>query len=319
MYLKITLFLLFSYCNTFGAIAERTLVKTLDGTVPIETISENSKIVTLDLRSNQFETSPITHISSTPKTTVYQITTAVDIIYCTQDQFFYDPMYELWLPAKNISPDNHFLTSNLQIIPCLSIEKIELNEPTIFYDITLTKPHTLFISNAEILTHNFVPMVFGISFALGEGISMSGLGAGLGALGLGLWKKFGNKPELKFAQLEREYGNTCAGGSPEEDPDDKVENMRKLFETTSFGKKLKHACPKTKFIDSKTNSQIYKITKDIPESGLKKGDMIYLDKFHKNHLEVFRNEECISVLNLDGSINKIKTPKAIGRELLIKK
>lgn len=138
----------------FGAIAHSTLVKTLEGTIPIETISENSAIVTLDPHSHRFATSPAKHITSSTQITAYQITTTADILLCTQDQFFYDPIYEQWVPAKNISSDNHFLTSDLQIIPRQDIEKIKLNEPAIFYEITLEKPHTLFISQAKILTHN---------------------------------------------------------------------------------------------------------------------------------------------------------------------
>lgn len=276
MYLKITLFLLFSHCTMFGAIAHGTLVKTLDNTIPIETILENSAIVTLDPHSHRFATSPAKHITSSTQITAYQITTTADILLCTQDQFFYDPIYEQWVPAKNISSDNHFLTSDLQIISCLSIEKIELNEPAIFYEITLEKPHTLFISQANILTHNFVPVVFGISFALGEGISMSGLGAGLGALGLGLWKKFGNKPELKFAQIEREYGNTCAGGSPE-DPDKKKYPHGKYEDATYHHQNSKNGkSPSPKNGQNALDNSL-KIKEDAPHRiGISNGKFVVL-------------------------------------------
>ncbi len=38
---------------------------------------------------------------------------------------------------------------------------------------------------------------------------------------------------------------------------------------------------------------------------LKKGDLIYLDKYHGDHFEVFRRNRCKKVLNLDGSLNKV--------------
>ncbi len=50
-----------------------------------------------------------------------------------------------------------------------------------------------------------------------------------------------------------------------------VASMNKAFKTTKFGKKIKPYLRKTKFVDIKTDSQIFKVTKKIPEYGLKEG------------------------------------------------
>jgi len=94
-------------------------------------------------------------------------------------------------------------------------------------------------------------------------------------------------------------------------------NMKEVFNKTDFGKKLKDCSQKTKYIDAKTNSQIYEVTKDMPEYGLKKGDKFYLDKYHKDHLEVFRNNKGETILNLDGSMYH-NANKALSRRLKIK-
>ena len=93
-----------------------------------------------------------------------------------------------------------------------------------------------------------------------------------------------------------------------------VNNMQEFFDT-DFGEQLKKSVRKTK--RHYDGQAIYEVVdKNIP--GLKKGDQIYLDGMHKDHLEVFtRNGKISQVINLDGSINVRKTEEAIrqGRRL----
>ena len=93
-----------------------------------------------------------------------------------------------------------------------------------------------------------------------------------------------------------------------------VNNMQEFFET-DFGEQLKKSVRKTK--RHYDGQAIYEVVdKSIP--GLKKGDQVYLDGMHKDHLEVFtRNGKISQVINLDGSINVRKTEEAIrqGRKL----
>ena len=79
-----------------------------------------------------------------------------------------------------------------------------------------------------------------------------------------------------------------------------VNNMSEFFET-EFGQKLKKVLQKTsKRYDGQS---VYKVTEDVGDI-LKKGDQIYLDGLHKNHLEVFdRNGKLRTILNLDGTEN----------------
>jgi hypothetical protein len=99
---------------------------------------------------------------------------------------------------------------------------------------------------------------------------------------------------------------------------EKIANIKELFQKNEFGKIIEKGSIKTKKVDVKTNSQIYELIEKLSEYNLKKGDLFYLDKFHGDHIEVFRNDKCIGVFNLDGTINEIKTAKAIGRDLMYK-
>ena len=94
----------------------------------------------------------------------------------------------------------------------------------------------------------------------------------------------------------------------------KVNNMNEFFQT-EFGRKLKQSLRKT---SRKYQGQtVYEVV-DKGIDGLKKGDLVYLDGLHKDHLEVFnRNGRISQVLNLDGSKNLSNTEIAFreGRRI----
>ncbi|OLF50273.1 hemagglutinin [Streptococcus acidominimus] len=84
------------------------------------------------------------------------------------------------------------------------------------------------------------------------------------------------------------------------------------FLSSDFGREIGDKLQKTKKrYDGQT---VYKVTEDIGD--LKKGDQLYLDGLHKDHLEVFdKRGKFQQVLNLDGTTNNIKTDRGIGRRL----
>jgi len=88
--------------------------------------------------------------------------------------------------------------------------------------------------------------------------------------------------------------------------------MKEFFRDTEFGQRLKNVVRKTS--QQKHGQTIYEVTCDLREYGLRKGDKLYLDGMHKNHLEVYRkNCSFKTILNLDGSENKEKALRAAGR------
>ncbi|WP_306438074.1 hemagglutinin repeat-containing protein [Mycoavidus sp. SF9855] len=93
-----------------------------------------------------------------------------------------------------------------------------------------------------------------------------------------------------------------------------VDNMEQFFNGTEFGKEVKRVTiPTNEFYHGE---RIYKATEGIGVE-IKDGDLMYLDKQHKNHLEVYSgNRVSRNVLNLDGTINVVKTNKAQGRRLV---
>jgi len=94
----------------------------------------------------------------------------------------------------------------------------------------------------------------------------------------------------------------------------KVNNMAEFLRDTEFGKELKN---KVTHIGKSWDGQaIYQLNEKIKKYGLQFGDYLYLDKLHKDHLEVFTQKKKLRcVLNLNGTINNIKTNQ-IPRRIL---
>lgn len=77
--------------------------------------------------------------------------------------------------------------------------------------------------------------------------------------------------------------------------------MKEFFEL-DFGKTLQGKVDKVK------GTPMYRVTKEIDHPYLTKGDYFYLDRLHKDHIEVFNKHGRINgVLNLDGSKNNAKS------------
>ena len=110
------------------------------------------------------------------------------------------------------------------------------------------------------------------------------------------------------AETEVLVHNDCGGNIVETIL--KVNNMKEFFSTT-FGKSIKGALYKTK--KRYQGQSIYQITKKIDNEYLSKGDFLYLDNLHKDHLEIFNDKgKAKAVLNLNGTLNFEKTDKILS-------
>ena len=92
-----------------------------------------------------------------------------------------------------------------------------------------------------------------------------------------------------------------------------VGNMGELLKSSGFGSDIADSITKTsKNFQGQT---VYRVTEKI-DGVFKRGDQLYLDAQHMNHLEVFnKNNQFVKVLNLDGTLNRIKTDAGEGRTL----
>lgn len=91
---------------------------------------------------------------------------------------------------------------------------------------------------------------------------------------------------------------------------DRASNMAQFLKASEFGKSIAGSLAKT----SKQfhGQSVFKVTEKVGGTVLKKGDQVYLDAKHKDHLEVLDSKgNAKAVLNLDGTVNAAKTEAAI--------
>ncbi|HGO7258275.1 TPA: DUF637 domain-containing protein [Neisseria meningitidis] len=95
-----------------------------------------------------------------------------------------------------------------------------------------------------------------------------------------------------------------------------VPNMSTYMKNNPFGKQLAQISEKTT-LPTQQGQSVFLVKRN--QGLLKTDDRFYLDGQHKNHLEVFdKNGNFKFVLNMDGSLNQMKTGAAKGRKLNLK-
>ena len=232
-----------------AAIAQGTLVSTPLGFVAVEDLHPGDRVKSIDAKELV-----ITNITICTVDTVICVVTDKTNLCLSKDHRLYDPVLAKWVPVKSFIAGSALLDRKAHC--CLVQSVNSINSPCLVYEISLEAPHQFYVSDAELLTHNFVPIAVGISFAIGSGISISGIGMGIGALGLGLWHKIKGSKKVELAQFDmgqqmRQQRNAqnknaeqSAAGGPPEDPkkDDKDKKKRKINEVSKseFFKSVKN-------------------------------------------------------------------------------
>ena len=167
---------------------------------------------------------------------------------------------------------------------------------------------------------------YAIAFALATGAKAGGKGRPIGSRSIKNSSSEGKAAKASTSKATAAIGEKSVGPyntaeksnmgynkvKPYQPNKDAVDNMGTLLKQPGFGSDIRNNTTKTK--DRYDGQAIYKADRNF--GNVKKGDLIYLDGQHKNHLEVFdKNGNFKAVFNLDGSINRAKTDSAKGRKL----
>jgi hypothetical protein len=243
-YLLIVSFVISSYL--LGSLVEGTLVKTPNGLVPIEKLNVGDDVMSYGPHKT-IKPVKILRITKEIAPSRLIIVTEQGSFVAAKDQFFYSDTY-YWVAATAISDEHALLDVNSQVNQCGN--SFIVNEDTTIYKVTIEFPHVLFISDLQIVTHNFLPPIaIGVSlaFGIGEGSLCTGVGLSCGALAV--WKLLtGSKAAEVTLQLNnsdyhrgrKEKINTSLPSNSPEDPEDKYKERKKNETTkTEFFKKIK--------------------------------------------------------------------------------
>ena len=211
------------------------------------------------LKNDAFPDVKIENIQSMLVESIYVITTKHGAITASADQLFYEITSEKFIPAEQIRTGHLLLTKDIKALQCTSVEF--KNIQTIVYDLTLAEPHLFFSSDAQVLTHNAVPLLLlGIPIATPALKFVVSVGAIAGALyveklatsSLPIFAQCRKRRERKaqrqvlLARLNQAdtnksqtyplspptIGNTIPSGGQAPDPNDPKKNEKDVFEDT---------------------------------------------------------------------------------------
>jgi len=195
------------FCNTtiFSVVIKGSLVNTPSGFVPIENLRMKDFVIGYCLDCKNFVKSPIIKIEKKRVDKIFLITTEKEDLIVSKCQLFFDPMKKKWFSAKHLTAENYLVSCNLgssnitfSKVRCYGVKKIK--KRTSAYKIELGFPHTFFISNSQILTHNFALSLtsLGAYFTFGLGsVSLKSIGIGITILGIGVVNFFTGKSKNK--------------------------------------------------------------------------------------------------------------------------
>jgi hypothetical protein len=221
---------LFLYAQTLiPSILANTLIKTPSGFASIENVTLNTPLISYSPNQSVVEVIP-NHITSTTIQNIVILSTDIGNVATCPDQLFYNPITASWIKAQDITPGVTLLTYSNYCI-CTAIEIIAV-PPTNIYHLSTTYPHTFFITEQELLTHNMFPLAaISMTWLFGEGITFSFGTILTGTLfGIKLYKERNKeKPSITFVPSTEGSSANC-NWSP--DPDDDKHKKRK-FNTMS--------------------------------------------------------------------------------------
>ena len=181
-FLGITLSILFIWLpSLFAGLAPNTKITTSTDLVCVQSLKVGDTICGYGPTNHVFSDVIIKNIEPVIVESIYVITTKHGTITASADQLFYEITSESFIPAEQLKAGNLFLTKAINALECISVE--HKNIQTTVYDLTLEEPHLFFSSDAQILTHNAVPiLLLGIPVAAPVIKFVASVGAIAGAL-----------------------------------------------------------------------------------------------------------------------------------------
>jgi len=203
----------------FSGFAAGTIVKVPCGYKLIEELQPGDIVCSIN-KSGEHNFSKVKKTISYLLKQVVLISVGDDVIVVAPQQTFYDPVNKVWRSAKFLQKSMHLLSGYKNIVQIKNVEIIDCEIE--FFDICLDDVHTFFVSQQEIVVHNFIPqIVVGISIAFEVGsITFESAYFGISVVGCWLGIKW-FKPKDKKCSTKLFVGDSqvCAG-SPDPDDDD---------------------------------------------------------------------------------------------------
>lgn len=287
------------------AIIEHTLVLTPSGHIPIENLTISEILV-----CGQGQLAAVTHIKTYTTENSYIIKTDTASLHVSHDQLLFDAHSQKWILTSEINENSSLIDINNTHLP-FHIQKCA--DPVTAYEISLEYPHTFYISESNILAHNVLFVLAPVASVIIPIIKTCVAATVVGIIAHTVNQKTKNAPTHSYKNQHNPQPTTPKQPKKDEDRDDeddddsqlKVANMHEFFQT-KFGKEIHQCLQKTSTMYQ--GQSVYKVKWNMPQYNLRKGDLLYLDALHKNHLEIFNStKQGKMVLSLRGKMLHKKT------------
>lgn len=195
----------------FSGFPATTVIKTPAGYTTIQHLQIGDLVGCFDIQQNKVVYKKILGIKSCHETNCYCIVIENEKIVVAADHEFYLPTKKIWQQAKELTAGDILLKRCNELIPIQEVFQIQ--DGIDLFDLSIQDCHNFCVATNEVLVHNFLPIVVGVTFVFGGGaiefavISAAIVTAG-GIIGLNLRKKQTNSPTLQAQELSQNLGNS---------------------------------------------------------------------------------------------------------------
>lgn len=131
-----------------------TLVKTTNGYSSIEDIQVGDLVVTCNLQDS-CEEKEVLATNTEQTDSLVQIFVGDVEIKVSGDHLFYVPDEHRWVQAKNLGIGFELLTASHQILLISEVSLLQESQPQSLYDLSIADNHNFYVSDKDILVHNF--------------------------------------------------------------------------------------------------------------------------------------------------------------------
>lgn len=304
--------LLFTFSSDYAGFSLDAVVLSPQGFISIGHLQKDSCVTSYDVATDSYLQGTVRNHST------YIFSLAYRVVFDNDISFVASPKQlvrcsESWRFVKDLKKGDRLKCCDGSYAVVLLVEMRSGEQ--LLCEITVDPYHTFCVTPRGIIAHNYPIAIFAVAPPVISALSKVAI---VGVVSGALWSLFGKNSRNNSIHNNFSTSSSCsASPPPPEDPRNKTKykNMKQVFNESPMGEKLKKVTRRTKF--RYKGAKIYKVIQDVEEWGIKKGDWLYLDTLHYDHLEVFdkSGEVVRTILNMDGTQNAMKLKQAGVRSI----
>lgn len=157
-FLSLLFLMLFSFTELFAeGFKGGTLVKVPDGYTAIEDLKVGDLVVSCDFDHTDscFERKVVKTFSSKSSSLLALQVGGEDLVLDQYHQF-YVPLHQIWVEARTLNDDTHLLTAEGHVLKLQNIEAV--SEESRVYSISVEGLHNYYVTQQDVLVHNWPPV-----------------------------------------------------------------------------------------------------------------------------------------------------------------